>query len=210
MLHPAIDLKLVSPDIGYGVFATQDIPKGTIIWALDPLDQIIDQGKAKSMKEPSESVLHRYSWINGNGDRILCWDFGRFMNHSCEPNSVGPGKLEFEIAVRDIKAGEEVVCDYGSFNLEEPLDCACGSAQCRGRISPEDVDHVAPKLDELVRAAFREIPNVTQPLWGLVQKYRLQIERGIAQPSHLPSLLENRWPRVPVAAPAARARRASR
>ena len=208
MLHPAIDLKLVSPEIGYGVFATQDIPKGTILWALDPLDQIIDQAKAKTMKDPSESVLRRYSWVNGNGDRILCWDFGRFMNHSCEPNSVGPGKLEFEIAVRDIKAGEEVVCDYGSFNLEEPLDCACGSAQCRGRISPEDIENVAPKLDALVHSAFREIPNVPQPLWGLVQKIRLQIERGIAQPSHLPSLVENRWPRT-VAAPA-RQRRASR
>jgi hypothetical protein len=61
----------------------------------------------------------------------------------------------------------------------------------------------------LVRAAFRDIPSVDQPLWTLVQKWRLQIERGIAQPSHLPSLLENRWPRVPVVAPA-RQRRASR
>ena len=115
----------------------------------------------------------------------------------------------FEIAVRDIKAGEEVVCDYGSFNLEEPLDCACGSPHCRGRISPDDIENVAPKLDGLVRAAFRDIPSVSQPLWNLVQKYRLQIERGIAQPSHLPSLIENRWPRVPVEAPA-RQRRASR
>jgi uncharacterized protein len=209
VLHPAIDLKLVSPDIGYGVFATQDIPKGTITWALDPLDQIIDQGKAKAIKEPSEAQLKRYSWVNGSGDRILCWDFGRFMNHSCEPNSVGPGKLEFEIAVRDIKAGEEVVCDYGSFNLEEPLDCACGCPSCRGRISPEDIENVAPKLDSLVRSAFRDISEVSQPLWNLVQKWRLQIERGIAQPTHLPSLLENRWPRVAVAAPA-RQRRASR
>lgn len=209
MLHPAIDLKLVSSDIGYGVFATRDIPKGTITWALDPLDQIIDQGRARNIKEPAGAQLKRYSWVNGSGDRILCWDFGRFMNHSCEPNSVGPGKLEFEIAVRDIKAGEEVVCDYGSFNLEEPLECACGSAECRGRISPEDIENVAPKLDQLVRAAFREISAVQQPLWNLVQKWRLQIERGIAQPSHLPSLIENRWPRVPVAAPA-RQRRASR
>jgi hypothetical protein len=209
VLHPAIDLKLVSPDIGYGVFATRDIPKGTITWALDPLDQIIDQGKAKAIKEPSDEQLKRYSWVNGSGDRILCWDFGRFMNHSCEPNSVGPGKLEFEIAVRDIKAGEEVVCDYGSFNLEEPLDCACGCPSCRGRISPEDIENVAPKLDALVHSAFRDISEVHQPLWNLVQKWRLQIERGIAQPTHLPSLLENRWPRVSVAAPA-RQRRASR
>jgi hypothetical protein len=130
------------------------------------------------------------------------------MNHSCDPISVGPGKLEFEIAVRDIKAGEEVTCDYGTFNLEEPLLCACGSPNCRGRIVHEDFDRVAPVLDQKVRAAFREIQNVHQPLWPLVQKWRLQIERGIAQPSHLPSLMENRWPRVPMAAPA-RQRRAN-
>jgi len=209
VLHPAIDLKLVNPDIGYGVFATRDIPKGTITWALDPLDQIIDQSKAKTIRDPAETQLRRYSWVNGNGDRILCWDFGRFMNHSCEPSSVGPGKLEFEIAVRDIKAGEEVTCDYGTFNLEEPLLCACGSPHCRGSVCPEDFERLAPSLDLRVRAAFREIQNVQQPLWPLVQKWRLQIERGIAQPTHLPSLLENKWPRIPaVATPAARQRRA--
>jgi hypothetical protein len=209
VLHPAIDLKLVNPDIGYGVFATRDIPKGTIIWALDPLDQIIDQSKAKTLRDPADTQLKRYSWVNGSGDRILCWDFGRFMNHCCEPVSVGPGKLEFEIAVRDIAAGEEVTCDYGTFNLEEPMTCACGSPHCRGQIVAEDFDRIAPALDQRVRAAFRDIQNVHQPLWPLVQKWRLQIERGIAQPSHLPSLLENRWPRVAVAAPAARQRRAN-
>jgi hypothetical protein len=209
VLHPAIDIKLVNPDIGYGVFATQDIPKGTITWALDPLDQIIEQAKTKTIKEPTEAQLQRYSWINGNGDRILCWDFGKFMNHSCEPNSVGPGKLEFEIAVRDISAGEQVTCDYGTFNLEEPLTCACGSTHCRGQVCPEDFATLAPILDQRVRSAFRELQSVQQPLWPLVQKWRLQIERGIAQPTLLPSLLENRWPRrAPVAAPA-RQRRAN-
>ncbi|MEY4549586.1 MAG: hypothetical protein RL685_5781 [Pseudomonadota bacterium] len=209
VLHPAIDLKLVNPDIGYGVFATQDIPKGTIIWALDPLDQIIDQAKAKNLRDPADTQLKRYSWVNGSGDRILCWDFGRFMNHCCEPTSVGPGKLEFEIAVRDIAAGEEVTCDYGTFNLEEPMTCACGSPHCRGQIVAEDFDRIAPILDLRVRAAFRDIQDVHQPLWPLVQKWRLQIERGIAQPTHLPSLLENRWPRVAVAAPSRQQRRAN-
>jgi hypothetical protein len=209
VLHPAIDLKLVNPAIGYGVFATQDIPKGTITWAIDPLDQIIEQSKAKTIKDPVEAQLRRYSWVNGNGDRILCWDFGRFMNHSCEPTSVGPGKLEFEIAVRDIAAGEEVTCDYGTFNLEEPMTCACGSVHCRGQVCPEDFGRLAPILDQRVRSAFREIQTVQQPLWPLVQKWRLQIERGIAQPTHLPSLLENRWPRAPIAAAPARQRRVS-
>ena len=40
MIHPSTELKYVSPEIGIGVVATEFIPKGTITWALDPLDQV--------------------------------------------------------------------------------------------------------------------------------------------------------------------------
>ena len=39
MVHPDTELRFVSPAIGWGVFATRDIPTGTITWALDVLDQ---------------------------------------------------------------------------------------------------------------------------------------------------------------------------
>jgi hypothetical protein len=39
MVHPDTELRFVSPAIGWGVFATRDIPTGTITWALDALDQ---------------------------------------------------------------------------------------------------------------------------------------------------------------------------
>jgi hypothetical protein len=37
MIHPWTELRFINDSIGYGVFATQFIPKGTIVWALDDL-----------------------------------------------------------------------------------------------------------------------------------------------------------------------------
>lgn len=32
MIHPDTELRFINPEIGYGVFATQFIPRGTITW----------------------------------------------------------------------------------------------------------------------------------------------------------------------------------
>jgi hypothetical protein len=39
MMHPATELRFLSREIGYGVFAVERIPTGTITWTGDPLDQ---------------------------------------------------------------------------------------------------------------------------------------------------------------------------
>ncbi len=39
MMHPHSELRFINESIGYGVFATKFIPKGTITWILDELDQ---------------------------------------------------------------------------------------------------------------------------------------------------------------------------
>lgn len=39
MIHPDTKLNFVSKSIGYGVFATKFISKGTITWVLDELDK---------------------------------------------------------------------------------------------------------------------------------------------------------------------------
>jgi hypothetical protein len=38
MLHKSTELRFVNSEVGYGVFATELIPKGTIIAFHDPLD----------------------------------------------------------------------------------------------------------------------------------------------------------------------------
>ena len=59
-----------------------------------------------------------------------------FVNHSCEPNAFMRryrGKVEF-YALRPIRAGEEVTCDYGETHHNGRLPCRCGSPRCRGRL----------------------------------------------------------------------------
>ena len=41
LVHPDSELRFVNPVIGHGLFATRLIPKGTITWVGDDLDQFI-------------------------------------------------------------------------------------------------------------------------------------------------------------------------
>jgi uncharacterized protein len=61
------------------------------------------------------------------------------FNHSCDPNAGLTGQIGL-IAMRAIAAGEEVCLDYAmcdSADYDE-FDCACGSPNCRGRVTGED------------------------------------------------------------------------
>ena len=169
MIHPHSELRFVNPDIGFGVFATRRIPKGTITWVLDPLDQTLSPAKASQLPPALQGVLDIYSYRNGNGDWILCWDHARFVNHSCQPTSLAPG-FDLEIAVRDIECGEQITDDYGSLNLDASFQCCCSSPQCRGLIGPDDFERLSGHWDELVAAAFPLIGRVEQPLWELVHE----------------------------------------
>ncbi len=63
---------------------------------------------------------------------------GDFINHACDPNC----RIEVDlprirlVALRPIRAGEEVTFDYAATMSNDPwtLDCKCGSPRCRGRI----------------------------------------------------------------------------
>jgi SET domain-containing protein len=60
----------------------------------------------------------------------------RFINHSCAPNTymrVMKDRVEF-YALRNIRKGEELSCDYGETHHEGTLPCRCGAKNCRGYI----------------------------------------------------------------------------
>lgn len=185
MIHPASELRYVNAAIGYGVFATRFIPKGTVTWVFDPLDQVIAPSRARGFQPMMLELLEKYSYVNGRGERILCWDHSRFVNHSCHPTSLAPG-FDLEIAVRDIQEGEQITDDYGSLNIEEAFECSCGTEQCRGTVKPGDFAALAPIWDGLVSEAFRLLDKVDQPLWSLVGE-RAEIARllsgGVQPPS---------------------------
>lgn len=199
MIHPDTELRHVDHEIGLGVYATRLIPRGTITWVLDALDQRIAPERLASLGRLYRPLIDRYAYLNGHGERILCWDIGRFMNHSCDANTISTG-WDFDLAIRDIQAGEQITNDYTLLNLEDSFPCACGAPGCRGTVSsrPCDWDALTPLLDERVREACSDAARVEQRLWPWVQQKRA-VRRAFLNPRLALSVAEHRFDTGPVA-----------
>ena len=95
---------------GIGLFATEFIAKGTMIWDLHAgfdLELTIEQ--LNSLPEIARDTLMFYCYPDGKYF-VICLDDARHMNHSENPNT---GNHETgTIAIRDIHSGEEITCDY--------------------------------------------------------------------------------------------------
>lgn len=183
MIHPHTELRFAGPEIGWGVFATRPIPRGTITWALDALDQRFTDEQIAKLPPYAKQQLATYSYVDARGTHILCWDHARFFNHSCTANCLSVG-YEFELAVRDIAIGEELTDDYGTLNPTEPFPCLCGARDCRGQVLPGDKFRLAEEWNRLGREAFFLIRTVAQPLWDVVGE-KAEIEAALNDPSRL-------------------------
>jgi uncharacterized protein len=169
MLHPHTELRQVNTEIGLGVFATHFIPKGTITWVRDTLDRVLTPDRFKTMPPIYTERLFKYTFRDTKGNHILCWDAGRFLNHSCEPTCMGYG-IDFEIAIRDIYPNEELTNDYMSLNpyLDEAFRCQCGTPSCRDWVCYDDLKTNTDEWIRLMRQAFAAMESVSQPLWSLL------------------------------------------
>jgi SET domain-containing protein len=108
-----------SPIHGLGVFAAERIPAGTPTWRFEEgLDQEIDTERVDSLPAHIREWFEIYGYKDARTGRIvLCFDHGRFVNHADAPNTRQDFDLHplgVDVAVRDIEAGEELTCDYGS------------------------------------------------------------------------------------------------
>lgn len=169
MIHPKTELRHVSDAIGDGVFATDRIPKGTLVYVKDPLEIDLSAMEFDALPASIREIADKYSYIDERGHRILSWDTAKYVNHSCEPNTISSG-YGFEIALRDIEAGEQITDEYGLFNLEWSIKCRCGSESCRGVIRGDDVDAYYAKWDDWVIDALRSLCSVEQPLWPFLDE----------------------------------------
>jgi hypothetical protein len=193
MLHPHTELRFVSEEIGYGIFATHDIPKGTITWVKDQLDRVFKPSDLEKMSEANVENLLKYTYRDKNGDYFFCWDLTRYVNHSYEPNSMLTA-LGFEIAIKDIKKGNEITNDYGTFNIIEPFKCANGPHQ-RETVKPDDLTRFYGEWDELVNEAMMFQNIVTQPLDKfLTVEQKSDLSKISKGEMSLPSVLTNYFP----------------
>jgi hypothetical protein len=192
MIHPNTELRWVNEAIGHGVFATQFIPRGTITWVRDDLDQTFTPEQVARLDAPCREMLDKYTFVDAQGKIVLCWDHSRFFNHSCEANCLSAG-YDFELAIRDILAGQELTDDYGTLNLRESFQCACHSPVCRRQIAPDDMERWTETWDGLVRPTFALIAQVPQPLWPLL-KEKAEVELALKHPERLRSIRCNYCP----------------
>lgn len=169
MIHPDTELRFISEQIGYGVVALKPIPQGTITWALDKLDRTFSPADVKGMDDLYQKVLDKFTYRNAQGNHVLCWDNARFVNHSSRSNCLTTA-YEFEIAIRDIAAGEELTDDYGYLNLEEPFHVIPEPGSSRTVIYPDDLLRYYPEWDEKLLKSFPRILQVNQPLFQLLDK----------------------------------------
>ncbi len=168
MIHPWTELRFINAEIGSGVFATRRIPRGTITWAQCSLDRVLTPAEVKDLGPAYHAAIDRYAYQNRAGEWVLCWDFGRFMNHSCDPAVLSPG-FDIDVAVRDVEAGEQLTCDYALLNLEADMPCSCGAASCRQVVRPDDSTRMLSAWDAAVALAFAAVPGVEQPLSPFVR-----------------------------------------
>ncbi|QED38287.1 SET domain-containing protein [Antarcticibacterium arcticum] len=190
MMHPFTEIQFISDEIGHGVVATRFIPKGTITWVQDELDQIYTPQQVAKMQKLSQEMIDKYSFRNNKGNFVLCWDISKYVNHSFRSNCFSTA-YDFEIAVRDIYPGEELTDDYGYLNVTEafkPKD----EGTSRSIVYPDDLLHFHKEWDAQLEDTFRFIREVNQPLMSLVpgpvqQKLNLILD-GREQPESLLSL----------------------
>lgn len=167
MIHPNTEIRFISPEIGFGVVATQFIPKGTITWVLDALDQEFTPEHVKKMHPMMQEMVDKYTYRNHVGNHILCWDHGRYVNHSFNSNCITT-PYDFEIAVRDIQAGEELTDDYGYLNITEPFDALPEKGSDRTRVYPDDLVQFHPLWDKKLQEAIVFTHQVKQDLKPLL------------------------------------------
>lgn len=104
---------------GLGVFATQTIAQGEVIWKFDPVfDHIFPVSYILDQPDHVKEFLERYTYVHPTDPELMVLDSdeGRFMNHSDQPNTDFTNP-EVGIALRDILAGEELTCDYSHFTI---------------------------------------------------------------------------------------------
>jgi len=128
-----------SPIHGRGVFATADIAKDEIV--------LVKGGHVVNGKVLRETITPKLGPVEIQIDDDLYIAPATpdereasmlYSNHSCDANLGMRGEITF-IAIRDIKAGEELTHDWCTTDDDTyNVQCKCGAPNCRGTVTGKD------------------------------------------------------------------------
>jgi|SRR3989344_1973225 len=140
-----------------GLFALKNIKKGETVVTWNPM-KIIPK---KDLKKLSKSEQN-HTTPAGNGKYIVMGIPERYVNHSCNPNTYSNKKRD--IALRNIKEGEEITSDYSINGIDAwKMNCLCQSKNCRRmiygdffRLSKEMQKKYFPYLEDWFKKKFKD------------------------------------------------------
>lgn len=136
--NPAAELQ-PSPVQGTGLFATVDMPTGTIVEIMGgtPMTDAelfaFIQTSDRYNSIQVEENLHLIELAEITAERKGA------INHSCDSNLWMRDTVTF-VTRRDVAAGEEITLDYALFTTVpwELSPCRCGASVCRGTVTGDD------------------------------------------------------------------------
>lgn len=190
MIHPHTELKFINSEVGYGVVATRPIPAGTITWCMDRLDRVFTLEEFQNFDPIYQDILDTYTFRNNNGQLVLCWDNGRYVNHSFNSNCLTTA-YDFEIAIRDIAVGEQLTDDYGYLNIDRPFR-GIDEGTRRKVVYPDDLIRYYRLWDKKLMKVFPKVAQLDQPLKALLGKEVWEKVQAIAKgDATMESILSN-------------------
>jgi hypothetical protein len=117
-----------SPIAGIGLFAAEDIGKGTRVWGFEPkMDILYTREDIESLPPTGRTQIMNYAYLDKERNKyLLCGDDARFFNHSDNPNCDETAENDSTFAKRDISRGEELTINYKEFygNMAEHPEIA--------------------------------------------------------------------------------------
>ncbi|MBP9820473.1 SET domain-containing protein [Candidatus Woesebacteria bacterium] len=116
---------------GIGLFATEFIPKGAVIWRFkEGFDQLLTQEQVDDLPPVAQKEIAIHTYFSKDLERyVLMADAACFFNHSESPNTGtvpdDAGHPEgMTIALQDIESGEELTTNYREYDEQAELKLA--------------------------------------------------------------------------------------
>lgn len=114
---------------GKGVFSKKNFKRGDLVFILK--GKVVNwsvTNQKESLYGPNWIGLTKHKWLDVSSP-------GVYLNHSCNPNCGIKGRVKI-VALKDVKAGEELTIDYSITEMDRLwyMNCNCREKSCRKKI----------------------------------------------------------------------------
>jgi hypothetical protein len=119
---------------GTGLFSTKDFKKGEVAFVMKgEIIKFHPKNREETMNTPNLIGLDKELYLDPISPYV-------YMNHHCNPNlGVDADDGVSYVAIRDIKAGEELTFDYSISEYSDwDMNCSCDYKNCRKVIKSID------------------------------------------------------------------------